>query len=409
MRLMTAATVFDPFGTAYLADPYEVLRTLRQEQPIFYDEELDYWVLTRYADVDAVFRDPDTFSAVLVQDPIFALSPKAVAILSEGFRPLKTLSNLDGPEHVRTRRATMVGFSPGRLRGMEPLIRHTAADHLEAMAAAGTPADFIAALAYPLPAAIIFALLGFPPEDTEMLKGWCGNRMAFSWGRPTEAEQLEIARDMVDYYRYCEGHIENRLKDPGDDFTSDLLAIYHDDPEAISVAEITHIVYGLSFAGHETTTNLLANTLRRVLETDGTYASIASDRSLIPGAVDEGLRHDSSVISWRRVATKPTVIGEVELPEGARLLLSLAGANHDPESFARPEQFDLHRDNANRHLSFGFGKHYCLGATLAKLEISTVLDELVGSFPDLGLVTDQEFSFDPNVSFRGPAQLLVEW
>ena len=406
---MTATATFDPFGMAYLADPYEVLRTLRHDEPIHYVEELDYWLLTRHADVDAVFREPHTFSAVLAQDPILPLSPKALAILAEGFRPIKTLSNLDGPEHIRTRRATMVGFSPGRLRSMEPLIRRTAKDYLEAMVATGSPADLVASLAFPLPAAIIFALLGFPPYDTEMLKGWCGDRMAFSWGRPTEAEQMVIAQDMVDYYRYCEDHIQNRIKDPGDDFTSDLLGVHHEDSEAISVAEIVHIVYGLSFAGHETTTNLLANTVRRLLETDGAYAAIANDPALIGAAVDEGLRHDSSVITWRRVTTKPVLLGGVELPEGARLFLSLAGANHDPDLFPEPQRFDIGRDNANRHLSFGFGKHYCLGATLAKLEMVTVLEELVARFPNLELTAGQELDFNPNVSFRGPAQLQVEW
>lgn len=399
--------VFDPFDDGYLADPYPTLQAMRDAAPVAYDEGLDMWVVTGWAEVDAVFRDPDTFSAAIAQDPLVPLDDQATEILARGFRPIRTMSNLDGPEHTRIRIHNQVGFSPRRLRAMDGTIREVATAHLDAAAPEpGVPFDVVQALTFPLPAEIIFALLGFPPGDAEQIKAWCGTRMSFSWGRPDIDEQISIAGNMVNYWRYCEDHIDRRLAEPGDDFTSDLLAVHLADPQSLSLAEVTHVVYGLSFAGHETTTNLLSNALRRLLERRSRWEALCADPSLIPATVDEVLRHDSSVIAWRRITTEPTTLGGTDLPAGAKLLLMLAAANRDPAVFDDPDAFEIGRPNAARHLSFGFGKHYCLGATLAKAELRIVLEELVQRWPDLELC-DQELSFHPNVSFRGPEQLLL--
>jgi hypothetical protein len=146
---------------------------------------------------------------------------------------------------------------------------------------------------------MIFTLIGFPPEDTELLKSYCGNRMAFSWGRPTVAEQTAIAADMARYWRYCERFVADRIADPRDDFTSDHVRVHLDDPEALTVDEIVGVIYGLSFAGHETTTNLTTNAVRRLLEHPDQWQEICADPTLIPGAVEEVLRFDTE---RRRVA-----------------------------------------------------------------------------------------------------------
>lgn len=410
---------FRPFSETYLADPYPTLNTLREQGPVFFDDELGVYVVTRHAEVEAVFHDHETFSAANAQDPIVPLGAQAQALLADaGFRRLKTMSNADGEFHSRIRRHNQVGFSPRRLRSMEPIVRSSASGLIDAMVARATRpdgpdgvarTDLVAALSYPLPAGIIFALLGFDPEDTELLKSWAGNRMLFSWGRPTDDEQAEIAGYMLRYWDYCEAHTARRLAAPADDFTSDLVRIHLEDPEAIAPAEISHVIYGFSFAGHETTTNLISNTVRRLLETPGAWSELVADRSLIPAAVDEGLRHDSSVLVWRRRATVATEIGGVAIPAGAAVVLLLGAANHDPRVFADPDRFDLHRTDAHRHLSFGWGKHYCLGAPLAKLEVAVVLETLLDRAPGLRLAPGPQLAFHPNVSFRGPRELWVEW
>ena len=199
------------------------------------------------------------------------------------------------------------------------------------------------------------------------------------------------------------------MADPVDDFTSDLARIHLADPDALSPAEISHVIYGLSFADHETTTNLITNTLRRVPADPGVFAELVAEPALIPAAVDEALRFDSSVLAWRRITTVATELGGVAIPAGSPLLLLLGAANHDSNAFDHPELFDLHRTDANGHLSFGWGKHYCLGAPLAKLEVAVVLEMLAERAPRLRLVADQTLQFHPNVSFRGPQELWVSW
>ena len=399
----------EPLEKNYLDDPYARLADFRAQLPVFYDPELDLYVLTRHQDIDAVFRDSDLYSAANAQDPVFPLSEEAKHLLADvGFRKIRTMSNLDGPEHTRIRHHNQVGFSPRRLRAMEPVVSHTAQVLIDAMLATQGPVDLVSALSFPLPATIVFALLGFPPEDTELIKSWCGDRMAFSWGRSSAQEQVRIAHDMISYWDYCEKHVQHRIDEPSDDFTSDLLAIHHADPTTLSTGEIAHVIYGMSFAGHETTTNLITNTVRRILESDS-WGQLCNDSALIANAVEEGLRYDTSVLTWRRITTASSVIGRVEIPAGAKLLLVLGSANRDPEVFGDPETFDVHRTDANHHVSFGFGKHFCLGATLAKLEVSAVLHELTSRVPTLRVVPDQPIQVHPNISFRGPRQLLVEW
>lgn len=395
----------NPFESPYLRDPYKVFATLLEEDGPRYWDELDLWLVARHDQVDAVFRDPKTFSASIVQDPLQPIDPDAAAILAGGFRPIRTMSNLDGPEHTRIRRHNQIGFSPRRLRAMEPVVRRAAVEMIDALPVQGE-FDLVDAVTHPLPAAIIFSLLGFPPEDTPMLKGWCGDRLAFSWGKPDGQKQTEIARDMVAYYRYCEDYVESELADPGDNFTGDLLRIHTEDPSVLSIAEVTHIVYGLSFAGHETTTNQLSNMVRRLLEQRSRWEEVVADPSIIDAVVAESIRHDSSVITWRRITTRETKLGDVTLPEGAKLLLLLGAANHDPARFDRPDEFDPRRPNATDALSFGKGKHFCLGAPLAKLETSVFLEELASRRPGLRLV-DQELEFNANIAFRGPRQLCV--
>jgi len=418
----TTGCPYRPFAEDFLADPYPTLAMLRDEQPVTFDPGLGVFLVSRHADIEAVFRNHELFSAANAQDPIAPLHDETRAVLADaGFRAYRTMSNADGDVHTRIRRHNQVGFSPRRLRAMEPIVRRATDELLDALITAGTGngagggasgpgrADLVAGLSHPLPAGIIFALLGFPPEDTPMLKGWAGNRMSFSWGRPSAAEQAEIARGMLSYWAYCEAHTARRLAEPADDFTSDLVRIHLEDPSTLSPGEISHVIYGLSFAGHETTTNLISNTVRRLLETPGAWAELVADPSLIPAAVEEGLRHDSSVLAWRRVATADTEIGGVPVPAGSAVLLLLAAANRDPAVFAEPDRFDLHRTDGGRYLSFGWGKHFCLGAPLGKLEVATVLEALTTRLPSLRLEPGQTLSFHPNVSFRGPRQLWVAW
>jgi len=399
---------FDPLSPEFLSDPFAVMAALPlSETPVFYAPSIDYYVVTRYADIERAFRDPATYSAAAAQAPLVPIVPEAQQILfAGGHRPAPSMVSLDEPAHARLRKPAARAFAVKRVNDMLPTIRRVAAELLDAVRDA-REFDVVGALAFPLPATIVFSLMGVPERDHPQLKRWCGYRAALSWGRPAPADQVEIATNMAAYRAYLRGLVDAKVGERGNDLTSDLLAIHDEDPERLTIAEIASILFSLSFAGHETTTGLIGNTVRRLLEDPSRWDAIVSDPDLIPAAVEESLRFDPSVPVWRRVTTRPAVLGGVDLPEGARLFLWLAAGNRDPSVFPEPDRFDMRRANADQHLAFGKGLHYCLGANMGRLEARIAIEELARRFPRLRLVDGQRLDFHPNISFRGPQRLLV--
>jgi len=399
---------FDPLSPGFLADPYAVLAALPlAAEPVFYAPSIGYYVVTRYADIEQVFRDPQTYSAAVAQAPLVPLVPEAQQILlAGGHKPQPSMVSLDEPAHARLRRPAARAFSVKRVTAMIPAIETTTSALLDAVAGRAE-FDLVASLAFPLPANIVFALMGVPEQDYPRLKRWCGYRAALGWGRPAAEDQVEIATNMAAYRRYLRDLVDTKTTARTDDLTSDLLAIHDEDPGRLTLDEISSILFSLSFAGHETTTGLIGNTVRRLLEDPHRWDQVSADPALIPGAVDETLRFDPSVPVWRRVTTRPATLGGVALPEGARLFLWLAAAGRDASVFPEPDAFDPLRPNAQDHLAFGRGLHYCLGASLGKLETRIAVEQLTRRFPRLRLAPGQRLSFHPNISFRGPQALLV--
>jgi cytochrome P450 len=399
---------FDPLSPEYLQDPFAVMRELpAREAPVFYAPAIDYYVVTRYEDIEAIFLDHETFSAAAAQLPLAALSKEAgELLLGGGHRPAPSMVSLDPPEHTRVRRHTARAFTPRRVASMEGTIRATVTDLLDAVDPA-EPFDLVATLTFPLPATIVFSLIGVPPEDYGQLKRWCGYRAGLTFGRPAPEEQVAHAENIVAYRRYLRGLVDERVERRTGDLTSALIEIHDEDPEALTLDEIASICFSLSFAGHETTNYLIGNVMRRLLEDRARWERVVADPEAIPGAVEETLRFDPSVCVWRRVTTRPTTVGGVDLPAGAKLFLWLAAAGRDPSVFPEPDAFDVDRDNARRHLAFGRGIHFCLGSALGKLEAELAVAELARRWPELALVEGQELTFHPNISFRGPRALWV--
>ncbi len=399
---------FDPLSPDFIADPYPTLAALpRLEQPIFFAPSIGYYILTRYADIEQVFMDPATYSAAVAQAPLVPVVPEAQRILlAGGHQPQPSMVSLDEPEHARLRKPTARAFSMKRVSALVPVIEATTARLLDAVGAA-VEFDLVAALAFPLPANTVFSLMGVPERDYAELKHWSGYRAALGWGRPAPEDQIEIATGMAAYRGYLRDLVDAKAGAPGDDLTSDLLAIQRENPERLTVEEIASILFSLSFAGHETTTGLIGNTVRRLLEAPERWSAIAADPGLIPAAVEETLRYDPSVPVWRRVTTRPTTLAGLRLPAGAKLFLWLAAAGRDAAAFSQPDAFDLRRADSARHLAFGRGLHYCLGANLGKLETEIAVTALADRYPRLRLAPDQRLAFHPNISFRGPQALRV--
>jgi cytochrome P450 len=399
---------FDPLSPTFLADPFAVLASLPRETPMFYAPSIGYYVVTRYADIEAVFLDSETYSAASAQLPLAQLVPEAAEILlGGGHRPQPSMVSLDPPAHTRLRSPTARAFTPQRVAQMEPRIRRTVDQLLDAVDPSA-PFDLVSTLTFPLPATIVFSFVGIPELDWPRLKEWCGHRAALAWGRPSPEEQVHHATNMAAYRSYLRALVATKAAAREDDFASALLAIHDEDPEALTHEEVGSILYSLTFAGHETTNYLIGNIVHRLLEKPARWDAVVADPALIPGAIREILRYDTSVPVWRRVTKRPVTLGGVDLPAGAKLFLWLAAAGRDTTVFSEPEKFDLRRADASKTLAFGKGIHYCLGAALGKLEAQLALEALTHRFPRLRLVEGQEVSFHPNISFRGPQALWVQ-
>jgi cytochrome P450 len=396
---------FDPLAPGFLADPFTVMAAGRG--PVFYAPSIGYYVVASYDAIQQVFGDPKTYSAAVAQAPLVKIIPEAQQILlAGGHKPQPSMVSLDEPEHARLRRPAARAFSMKRVTAMIPAIEATTARLLDAVGDA-PEFDLVGTLAFPLPANIVFSLMGVPASDFAQLKQWCGYRAALAWGRPAPEDQVEIATSMAAYRKYLRDLVDAKTRGPADDLASDLIGIHREAPERLTLDEIASILFSLSFAGHETTTGLIGNTMRRLLEDPARWAEVVARPDLIPGAVEETLRYDPSVPVWRRVTTRPATLAGVDLPAGARLFLWLAAAGRDEEAFDRPAVFDMGRTDAANHLAFGKGPHYCLGANLGKLETQIAVAELARRYPALRLTPGQRLSFHPNISFRGPQVMLV--
>jgi len=401
---------FTTFTDSYLTNPYPELARIRDENPVFYSKKLGYLVVTRMEDLTEIFRDHELYSSANVQDPVFPICERAAAVLAnEDFNPVAVMSNRQQPDHTRIRKYTREGFSGRRMKILEPYIRRRSQEMIDAMIKKGGPVDFVSAFGHPLPGQIIFRFIGFDESDDDQLMAWTGNRLAFTWGNPTDDEQVEIAEKMLRYWRYCREFVARRWQDRKDDLTSELLNAHEADPNELSYREVESIIYGHSFAGHEIVSNFLSNALLCLLPRRDDWAAIGKNPALIPNALEEVLRFESPQTSWRRITNVDTHIAGVDIPAGTQVFLSLAAANHEPGLFESPTEFDIKRKNARKHIAFGHGIHFCLGARLARLEGTIAIEALAQRLPSLRLVENQSLKYMANVTFRGPAELLVDW
>ncbi len=397
---------YDPFD---LFDPFPFYARARQEAPIFYSPELDYWVITRHEDIKTIFKDLETYSSEITGKPLVPFSAAVQKVLDDGeFAVTSGISGMMPPDHTRIRSFLNKGFTPRRVEKLEGPIRQRTNELIDLFVHQGR-ADLVRQLTYDLPALVVFILLGVPDEDVQYVKQWAASRIAITWGDLTEEERIWHAHQMVKYWRYCIELIEKRFQEPQDDLPSDLVRIYQEGDRSITKHEMARVCYAMLFAGHETTSNLLAEGLKTLLTYRDRWEALCQDPSLIPGAVEEIARFCPSIFAWRRLVKKPTTLAGVDLPEGAKLLLVLGSANRDEHCFYNSDVFDIQRENAKHHLTFGHGVKYCLGAPLARLETRVVLEELTRRLPSLRLVPDQKFEYIPNTSFRGPSHVWVEW
>lgn len=397
---------YQPFN---MNDPFKSYQSLRENEPVMFDERIGYFVVSRYEDVKAVFEDWETFSSENAQAPVRPMGEPAKRIMDEGgFTAYSGLSARIPPEHTRIRSIASKAFTPRRYKVLEPQIRKNVDVLIDRMLAAGRPGDILHDIANDVPTITILTLIGVNVEMIPQVKEWSISRGLLTWAELTDEEQIPHAHNLVAYWNFCQQQVTLNREVPGDNLTADLLALQAAG-EDISDHEIASLLYSMLFAGHETTTTLISNSIRVLLSNPEAYQQLVDDPEKIPSAIDEILRFSGSIVAWRRRATMDAEIAGVSIPEGSGVLLLMGSANRDSKVFENPDDFDISRENARSHMSFGFGIHYCLGNLLAKLQGRVALEQITSKIPGLRLMPGAEISFTDNLSFRTPTSVPVEW
>ncbi|BAN28155.1 cytochrome P450/oxidoreductase [Caballeronia insecticola] len=403
------AAEFDPFGDGYSQDPPEYVRWAREQEPVFWSPQLGYWVVTRYDDIKAIFRDNLTFSPSIALEKITPTGPEANAVLaSYGFALNRTLVNEDEPAHMPRRRALMDPFTPEALAHHEPMVRALAREYVDRFIDDGR-ADLVDQMLWEVPLTVALHFLGVPEEDMDTLRLYSIAHTVNTWGRPKPEEQVEVAHAVGKFWQFAGKVLDKMREDPsGAGWMQYGIRKQKDMPEVVTDSYLHSMMMAGIVAAHETTANATANALKLLLQHPEAWRDICEDPSLIPNAVEECLRHNGSVAAWRRLATKDVTIGGIRVAAGSKLLIVTSSANHDQHQFADADLFDIRRENASDQLTFGYGAHQCMGKNLARMEMQIFLDELTRRLPHMRLA-EQRFTYVPNTSFRGPEHLYVEW
>ena len=400
---------FDAFDAPFQADPAEALRWAREEEPVFYSEALGYWVVTRYEDIKAIFRDNITFSPSIALEKITPSTPEALEVLKRyDFGMNRTLVNEDEPVHMERRRALLDAFTPEALEAHAPMVRRLVREKLDKIIDRGR-ADLMAEMFWEIPLTVALHFLGVPEEDMEQLRRFSVAHTVNTWGRPSPDQQVAVAEGVGQFWQYSGQVLEKmRARTGGQGWMHDMIEKNRQMPEVVTENYLHSMMMAIIVAAHETTALATANAFRQLLSRPATWAELCATPELIPAAAEECLRHSGSIVAWRRIATRDAQVGGVTIPEGGRIFVVMASANHDPRHFENPDDLDIYRDNAAEHLTFGYGSHQCMGKNLGRMEMRIFLEEFTRRLPQLEL-EEQEFTFLPNVSFRGPEALWVRW
>ncbi|GHE68099.1 cytochrome P450 [Streptomyces longispororuber] len=382
-------------------DPYGTYAALREHAPVRRVTGTDgnaAWLVTRYADVREALADPrlslDKSHALPGNYQGFALPPALDA----------NMMNMDPPDHTRIRRLVVKAFTPGRVERLRAPVRRAAAELLDAAEEAGRTGgvDLVAAYAAPLPIAVICDLLGVPAALRRDLRTWTDALVVPDPERPGRAKEA-----VGELLRYFTALLAEKRAAPGDDLLSDLIAA-RDEGDRLSEDELMSLAFLLLFAGYENVVQLIGTAVIGLLRHPAQLAAVRADPALLPGAVEEFMRHEGpALLAIRRFPLEDVTIAGVRVPRGETVLLSLGSAGRDPERFPDPDRLDITRDTSG-HLALGHGIHHCLGAPLARLQTTIALDELLRRFPRLALaVPEEELRWRPSIRARGLLALPV--
>jgi cytochrome P450 len=385
------APVYNPFDPAFRADPYPFYDRLRSEAPAF-DTGFGLVVLTRYADVGHALRSND-FSRDLEANATPREDPISQRRRQRASQASKSILNLDPPDHTRLRRLVSKAFTPTAIEALRARIEAQVDAVLDRAAERGSM-ELVDELAFPVPFQVISDLLDIPSDRADEMREW-GQLLTAALEPTTTLETFDAAEEALGKMGpYLVDVVEARRRNLGTDVLSGLI-VAEEEGDRLSTEELLSFVVLLYVAGHETTVNLIGNGMLALLRNPDQLDQWRRDPSLDSNAIDELLRFDGPVQHTARVAMVPMSFGEgaqrVDLEPGTTVLTVLGAANHDPAVFDDPHSLRLDRVNANRHLAFAAGVHYCLGASLARLEATVAISRLIRRFDHIELVAEPTF------------------
>ena len=377
---------FNPYSRSHLGNPHPVYAALREERPVHLNDRPRFWAISRFEDVEAALR----------QWPIFS---SASGITLDGFSGIKPMIILmDPPRQAELRRVLQKAFTAKRIGSQESLIRHTARALLDAIPSEAE-VDLVSTFTGPFPIMVIAEMLGVDPCDRDLFKQWSNGIMA-----TTAGDYESLIRNYDHIFDYFRGVVAARRTSPRDDLVTALVQAEVDEHK-LTDDDILGFCALLLIAGNETTTNLLGNAATVLAAHPDPRAQIVADMSLLPNAIEEVLRFEGPVPTLTRTTTTDVEIGGHTISAGEKVMLLLAAANRDPRVFDDADRFDIHRV-ARKHIAFGSGIHFCMGANLARLEARIAFEELLSRFPEYR-VTSDTLSYFNTPSIRGPKALGV--
>ncbi|MEU7010623.1 cytochrome P450 [Streptomyces sp. NPDC046332] len=395
---------FEPWSPDFVADPYPAYAELRATGRAHWYGPTRQWLIPHHADVSALLRDRRlgrTYTHRFTHEEFGRTAPPAA---HEPFHTLNDhgLLDLEAADHTRIRRLVSKAFTPRTVENLAPTVERLAADLVGGLVARGG-GDLLADVAEPLPVAVIAEMLGIPEEDEErgLLRPWSADICGMFELNPSEETARRAVQASLDFSAYLRELIERRRKDPGEDLISSLIAV-----EELTEQEMISTCVLLLNAGHEATVNTTVNGWWTLLRHPEQLAALRADPyGMLSTAVEEVLRYDTPLQMFERWVLDDIEVGGVVIPRGSEVALLFGSANRDAARFERPDDLDLSRKE-NPHITFGAGIHYCLGAPLARLELTAIFGELLRRAPGLRLAGEPRWN--PGYVIRGVHELLVE-
>jgi cytochrome P450 family 142 subfamily A polypeptide 1 len=380
-------------GFWYADDPHPHWRWMREHAPVYWDEGGQVWGITRHADIQALSRDSSRFCNR------FGMRPDSPA--------LPSMINMDGDLHKRRRNLVNRGFTPRRVELSEPKVRAICNDLIDAVAERGE-CDFVRDLAAPLPMIMIGDMLGVAPEDRDMLLRWSDDLIGGTSATARPEAALAAARAFGEYAEYNRRVVALRRADPGDDLIS-VLVHAEIDGERLDDDALLQESLLILIGGDETTRHVISGGMEQLLRNPGEHRRLTSDPARIPNAVEEMLRWVTPIQNMARTVVGQVEVGGQKLRDGDKLLLLYPSGNRDAAVFDEPDRFDVERA-PNDHLAFGgYGAHFCLGSSLARLELRVMFEQLTERLPDLELASDEPLPLRPSNFIVGIESMPVRF